>query len=268
MVEDKIIIHEKKSNYLLLLIGFAFILLNVTITLGYYIVSSVGTYMVRSNITFDFIEFSNYFTIVIYLLRWILNFAGTILFFIAGRKILLDKKYSVLLFVLLIVSSFFGLVAVIASSTLRVYWIFNVISVLIKLIALVFIILILIRNKIVSKLLLISIILFGVHILIQMIIPYARNLILSFQMVSYQPFDIAEMLVILNAVNFISMLISFVAIVLVAIYLIKAFVKNNIFKKPSLNKIISILLMVVPTLVVNSIIYVIYLVCLFVLTTI
>ena len=73
MVEDKIIIHEKKSNYLLLLIGFAFILLNVTITLGYYIVSSVGTYMVRSNITFDFMEFSNYFTIVIYLLRWILT---------------------------------------------------------------------------------------------------------------------------------------------------------------------------------------------------
>lgn len=268
MIENKIIIHEKKSNYLLLLIGFALILLNVTISLGYNIVSSVGTNIVKSDITLDFIEFSNSFAIVIYLFSWILNLAGTILFFIASRKILVDKKFSILVFVLLTVSSFSDLVMVVTSSILTIYWIFTLISFILKLVALVYMILILIRNKIMSKLLLTSIILFGVHILMQMVTPYVRNFILSFEMVSFSQFDIAKMLAILNAVNFISRLVGFVAIVLVTIYLIKAFVKNNVFSKSSLNKVISILLMVVPTLIVNTVIFVIYFVCLFVLTTI
>ena len=54
MVEDKIIIHEKKSNYFLLLIGFALIFLNVTILLVYNIVSSVGIFF-QSDITYDFV---------------------------------------------------------------------------------------------------------------------------------------------------------------------------------------------------------------------
>lgn len=266
MVEDKIIIHEKKSNDLLLLIGFALILLNVTISLGYYIVNSIGISIFKSDITLDFVEFNNYFTIVIYIFRWILNLAGTILFFIAGRKILVDKKFSILVFVLLMVSSFFNLVMAVASSILTIYWIFTVISCVFILVSLVFVMLILIRNKILSKLLLTSVILFGIHILIQAITPFVRQMILSF--VSFHKFDIGKILTTLNAVNLISRFVGFAAMVLIIIYLIRAFVKNNVFNKPSLNKIISILLMVVPTLVVNAIVYVIYFVCLFVLTNI
>ena len=265
MVEDKIIIHEKKSNYLLLMIGFALILLNVNIVLGYNIVSTIGTNMVKSYINSDFIKFNNYFAIAVYVFRMTLNIVGTILFFIAGKKILLDKKYGVLVFVLLLVSNFISFIGIFAGSL--GYW-FTVISFMLKLVVLVFMTLILIRNKILSKLLLTSIILFGNYVLSQIFTPYVRNLLLSFQMVSYQPFDIGKMYAILNVVNVIGSLIGFVAIVLVAIYLIKAFVKNNVFKKPSLNKVITILLMVVPALVVNSIIYIIYFICLFAFTNI
>jgi hypothetical protein len=85
---------------------------------------------------------------------------------------------------------------------------------------------------------------------------------------SISDFDIGQVIVILNGVNLISSYIGFAAMVLVSIYLIKSFVKNNVFRKSSLNKLIAILLMIVPTLIVNTVIYVIYLVGLFVLTTI
>ena len=162
-----------------------------------------------------------------------LNLAGTILGFIAGRKILLDKKLSILVFVILMVSSFVNLIEVFAVSS---FW-FTVISFMLKLVALVFMILILIRNKILSKLLLTSVILFGIHILIQMIIPFVSNEITSLMLVSYRQFTIAQMYATLNAVNFISRLICFAAMVLVVIYIIKSFVKNNVFSKSSLNKL-------------------------------
>lgn len=268
MVEDKIIIHEKKSNYLLLLIGFSLVLLSVTMSLGYYFINLVGISIFQADLTSDFLSFNSNFSNVIAVFSWCLNLAGTIIFFIAGRKILVEKKFSTLVFVLLMVSSFLNLIAAIASSVLTVYWIFIVISFLVKLVALVFMILILVRNKILSKLLLTSVILFGIHILIKVVTPYVREVILSLRFASYQPFDIGKMLATLNAVSLISRLVGFAAIVLVTIYLIKAFIKNNVFNKQSLNKVISILLMVVPTLVVNTIVCVIYFVCLFLLTTI
>lgn len=268
MVEDKIIIHEKKSDYLLLLIGFALTLLSVTMSLGYYFINSVGISIFQADITSDFLSFNTNFSNVISVFSWCLNIAGTIIFFIAGRRILVDKKFSILVFVILMVSSFFNVVAAMVSSVLAVYWIFIVISFLVKLVALVFMILILVRNKIFSKLLLTSVILFGIHILIQAITPYVRRMIWDLSYVSFHYFDIGKMLAILNAVSLISRFVGFAAMVLATIYLIKAFIKNNVFNKPSLNKVISILLMVVPTLVVNTIVCVIYLICLFVLTTI
>ncbi len=267
MVEDKIIIHEKKSSYLLLLIGFALILLNITISLGYHFINSIGVSIFQSDITSDFLDFYNNFSSVILLFRWLLNLAGIIIFFIAGRKILVDEKFSILVFVLLMVSSFVYFIGAFAGS-LSFSNEFIVISFLLKLSVLLFMILILVRNKIMSKLLLVSVILFGINILVQIVTPYVSNKLISLGSSSISYFDIGQVIVILNGVNLISSYIGFAAMVLVSIYLIKSFVKNNVFNKQSLNKLISILLMVVPTLVVNTVVFVIYLVGLFVLTTI
>ena len=92
MVEDKIIIHDKKINYILLIIGFALILLNITISLGYQFINSIGISIFQSDITSDFLDFYNNFSSVILLFRWLLNLTGIIIFFIAGRKILVDEK--------------------------------------------------------------------------------------------------------------------------------------------------------------------------------
>lgn len=267
MVEDKIIIHDKKINYILLIIGFALILLNITISLGYQFINIIGVSIFQSDITSDFLDFYNNFSSVILLFRWLLNLTGIIIFFIAGRKILVDEKFSILVFVLLMVSSFIYLVGSFAGSLSSSNW-FIVISFLLKLSVLVFMILILVRNKIMSKLLLVSVILFGINILVQIITPYVSNIVLRLVSSSISDFDIGQVIVILNGVNLISSYIGFAAMVLVSIYLIKSFVKNNVFRKSSLNKLIAILLMIVPTLIVNTVIYVIYLVGLFVLTTI
>jgi hypothetical protein len=143
MVEDKIIIHDKKINYILLIIGFALILLNITISLGYQFINIIGVSIFQSDITSDFLDFYNNFSSVILLFRWLLNLTGIIIFFIAGRKILVDEKFSILVFVLLMISSVIYLVGSFAGSLSSSNW-FIVISFLLKLSVLVFMILMLV----------------------------------------------------------------------------------------------------------------------------
>ena len=52
-----------------------------------------------------------------------------------------------------------------------------------------------------------------------------------------------------------------IGLILIIIYLIRSIIKNNVFRKPFLNKLIPTLLMVIPTLIVNLFTYIIYLVC-------
>ena len=250
MVENKIIIHDKKINYLMFAIGFA--LCFATVSAGYanYFYNRILVNYFKDN--YDFLIYFSQHAYYISIIFRIVNIPGIIISFIFGRKILINKRFTILVFILLLISISISLIASLPWLDLPGN-IMSIINGTFSTVIFVFILLILIRNKILSKLLIVSMIFIGVQLPIQIFAPIIRENIFRLALVSSYYFPVSEMLTILNLVILISDTLVFVGYVLVIIYLVKCFIKNNIFNIKKLNIILSLVILLGPSIILNII---------------
>lgn len=263
MVEDKIIIHDKKINYLMFAIGFALYFTLISVVFTNSIFSNVFVNLFKDD--YDFLKFYASFTYRAWLIISLISIPSTIVCFIFARKILINKKFTVLVFVLKLIEESILLINRMPWWTLPV----NIVSVITNIILiaeLVFILIILIKNNILSKLLLISIIFIGINTIVNIFMPYVRDYVLSLRFVSSYYYPVGEMMVVLNYVNFISKLINYAGYILVIVYIVKCLVKNNVFKLNKLNTLLAFVVMLAPALFCNFIMIVVYIISIFILT--
>lgn len=261
MVEDKIIIHEKKIDYILFMIGLAFLVLSITTFMGFYLLNLVTSPFIEDNFSYEFIKFINSYAGAITIFSWCLKIPAYIIMFIALRKILINKKFSILVFVLLLVHVVVYFIGRFFANMSSLDNVFYTICNVIELVVLIFMFLIINKNKILSKLLIVSMVLCCIEIVIGIFTPFVHSLIIDLMYMNNGKIDLSTSLAALNLTNLIGSYMGLIGLILIIIYLIRAIIKNNIFKKPFLNKLIPTLLMVIPTLIVNLFTYIIYLVC-------
>ena len=263
MVENKIIIHDKKINYILFAAGFSVYFALISLTFTNSIFSNIVV-----NIFQDDYEFLKFYAAFIYRLSLILslvNIPCIIICFIFARKILINKKFTVLVFVLKLVEETILLISYIPWLSLPgniVSFITNILLIVV----LVFSLIILIKNNILSKLLLVSVIFIGINVVVSIFMPYLREHVLRLGLVSSRMYPIGEMMVVLNYVNLFSNLLNYAGYILIVVYIVKCLVKNNIFKLNKLNTLLSLVMMLIPTFLCNFIMIVVYMISIFILT--
>ena len=250
MVEDKIILHEKKINYLMFAIGFAVLFSIVSAGYGNYFYNRILVNYFKDN--YDVLIYFSQHAYYISIIFKIINIPGIIISFIFARKILINKRFTIFVFILTLVNITISLIASLPWLNLPGN-IMSIITGTFSTVVFVFILLILIRNKILSKLLIVSMIFIGVQLPIQIFAPFIRENILSLGLVSSYHSPVSEMLTILNLVILISDTLVFVGYVLVIIYLVKCFIKNNIFNIKKLNIILSLVILLGPSIILNII---------------
>lgn len=250
MVEDKIIIHEKKINYLMFAIGFAVLFSTVSAGYGNYFYNRILVNYFKDN--YDVLIYFSQHAYYISIIFKIINIPGIIISFIFARKILINKRFTIFVFILTLVNITISLIASLPWLNLPGN-IMSIINGTFSTVIFVFILLIIIRNKILSKLLIVSMIFRGVQLPIQILAPFIRENIFRLGLVSSYRFPVSEMFTILNLVILISDTLVFVGYILVIIYLVKCFIKNNIFNIKKLNIILSLVILLGPSIILNII---------------
>ena len=145
MVENKIIIHDKKINYLMFAIGFALYFTLISVVFTNSIFSNIFVNLFKDD--YDFLKFYALFMYRTGLIISLISIPSIIVCFIFARKILINKKFTVLVFVLKLIEESILLINRIPWWSLPV----NIISVITNIILiaeLVFILIILIKNNI------------------------------------------------------------------------------------------------------------------------
>lgn len=261
MVEDKIIIFEKKIDYILLFISVIMFLLSITPFIHVNLLYEIEKFFFGDVIIYDihYVILGVSLMLVVYLFSFAFKIAGIILLYVSLKNILINKKYNTLLFIMFLVGVVFNFIALFSHN---VY--LTAIGYLIYIFILCLILVIVKQNNILSKLLVTATVIFSVNIIISGASKIVGNILDDKYMGSedliLSSFSVAEFSEIIYGVNSVNSLILLSGIVLIIIYVIRCICKNNIFVKKSLNKLIPTIITVGSVLILNIAFTIAYLV--------
>lgn len=254
MVDEHIIIHNRKVDYILLMVAVALGMISTIVSNSFSdFINVIRLFEDGSYNSNSIIVLSNYQQ-MISLFFVLFSLAAIILKFISLKNILINKRFVLVVFILRLVDWTINFL-----NTCRVfdktYYFVNILSVLISISVVILLLLILIKNKILSPLTLIIIIFMGsssslnlLHSVLYSVYLYSGDLHM----------DIGTYITMLNYIATFAKLLSNVAAILTVIYLVKCICKNNIFKKPVFNTLIPLGSFIVPATVLSNIFCIIY----------
>lgn len=254
MVDEHIIIHNRKVDYILLMVAVALGMISTIVSNSFSdFINVIRLFDDGSFNSNSIIVLSNYQQ-MISLFFVTFSLAAIILKFISLKNILINKRFVLVVFILRLVDWTINFL-----NTCRVfdkaYYLVNILSVLISISVIVFLLLILIKNKILSPLTLIIIIFMGASSSVNLLHSVLYSVYLNSGDLHM---DIATYITMLNYIATFAKLLSNVAAILTVIYLVKCICKNNIFKKPVFNTLIPLGSFIVPATVLSNIFCIIY----------
>lgn len=260
MVEDKIIISEKKIDYILLFISVIMFLLSITTFIHVNLIYELEELFFGDVIIYDtrYVILSVSLMLVVYFFSFAFKIVGIILLYFSFKKILINKKYNILLFIIFLVGVVFNFIALFSHNAYL-----TGIGYLIYIFLLCLILIIVKQNNILSKLLFTAAVTFGVNIIISGASKVVGNIIgnkyMSSEDLILSSFSVAEFNEIIYSVNSVNSLILLSGIVLIIIYVIRCICKNNIFVKKPLNKLIPTIITVGSVVIFNIAFTIVYL---------
>lgn len=254
MVDEHIIIHNRKVDYILLMVAVALGMISTIVSNSFSdfinVIRMFDDGSINSN---SIIVLSNYQQ-MISLFFVTFSLAAIILKFISLKNILINKRFVLVVFILRLVDWTINFL-----NTCRVfdkaYYVVNILSVLISISVIILLLFILIKNKILSPLTLIIIIFMGASSSLNLL----HSVLYSVYFNSGDlHIDMGTYITMLNYIATFARLFSSVAAILTVIYLVKCICKNNIFKKPVFNTLIPLGSFIVPATVLSNIFCIIY----------
>lgn len=254
MVDEHIIIHNRKVDYILLMVAVALGMISTIVSNSFSdFINVIRMFDDGSFNSNSIIVLSNYQQ-MISLFFVLFSLGAIILKFLSLKNILINKRFVLVVFILRLVDWTINFL-----NTCRVfdkaYYVVNILSVLISISVIILLLLILIKNKILSPLTLIIIIFMGSSSSLNLL----HSVLYSVYFNSGDlHMDISTYITMLNYIATFAKLFSNVAAILTVIYLVKCICKNNIFKKPVLNTLIPLGSFIVPATVLSNIFCIIY----------
>lgn len=254
MVDEHIIIHNRKVDYILLMVAVALGMISTIVSNSFSdFINVIRLFEDGSYNSNSIIVLSNYQQ-MISLFFVLFSLAAIILKFISLKNILINKRFVLVVFILRLVDWTINFL-----NTCRVfdkaYYLVNILSVLISISVIILLLLILIKNKILSPLTLIIIIFMGSSSSLNLLHSVLYSVYLNSGDLHM---DIGTYITMLNYIATFAKLLSNVAAILTVIYLVKCICKNNIFKKPVFNTLIPLGSFIVPATVLSNIFCIIY----------
>jgi hypothetical protein len=254
MVDEHIIIHNRKVDYILLMVAVALGMISTIVSNSFSdFINVIRMFDDGSFNSNSIIVLSNYQQ-MISLFFVLFSLGAIILKFLSLKNILINKRFVLVVFILRLVDWTINFL-----NTCRVfdkaYYLVNILSVLISISVIILLLLILIKNKILSPLTLIIIIFMGSSSSLNLL----HSVLYSVYFNSGDlHMDISTYITMLNYIAAFAKLFSNVASILTVIYLVKCICKNNIFKKPVFNTLIPLGSFIVPATVLSNIFCIIY----------
>lgn len=254
MVDEHIIIHNRKVDYILLMVAVALGMISTIVSNSFSdFINVIRMFDDGSFNSNSIIVLSNYQQ-MISLFFVLFSLGAIILKFLSLKNILINKRFVLVVFILRLVDWTINFL-----NTCRVfdkaYYLVNILSVLISISVIILLLLILIKNKILSPLTLIIIIFMGSSSSLNLL----HSVLYSVYFNSGDlHMDISTYITMLNYIAAFAKLFSNVAAILTVIYLVKCICKNNIFKKPVFNTLIPLGSFIVPATVLSNIFCIIY----------
>lgn len=254
MVDEHIIIHNRKVDYILLMVAVALGMISTIVSNSFSdFINVIRMFDDGSFNSNSIIVLSNYQQ-MISLFFILFSLGAIILKFLSLKNILINKRFVLVVFILRLVDWTINFL-----NTCRVfdkaYYLVNILSVLISISVIILLLLILIKNKILSPLTLIIIIFMGSSSSVNLL----HSVLYSVYFNSGDlHMDISTYITMLNYIAILAKLFSNVASILTVIYLVKCICKNNIFKKPVFNTLIPLGSFIVPATVLSNIFCIIY----------
>jgi hypothetical protein len=254
MVDEHIIIHNRKVDYILLMVAVALGMISTIVSNSFSdFINVIRMFDDGSFNSNSIIVLSNYQQ-MISLFFVTFSLGAIILKFLSLKNILINKRFVLVVFILRLVDWTINFL-----NTCRVfdkaYYVVNILSVLISISVIILLLFILIKNKILSPLTLIIIIFMGSSSSLNLL----HSVLYSVYFNSGDlHMDMGTYITMLNYIAAFAKLFSNVAAILTVIYLVKCICKNNIFKKPVFNTLIPLGSFIVPATVLSNIFCIIY----------
>jgi hypothetical protein len=254
MVDEHIIIHNRKVDYILLMVAVALGMISTIVSNSFSdFINVIRMFDDGSFNSNSIIVLSNYQQ-MISLFFVLFSLGAIILKFLSLKNILINKRFVLVVFILRLVDWTINFL-----NTCRVfdkaYYLVNILSVLISISVIILLLLILIKNKILSPLTLIIIIFMGSSSSLNLLHSVLYSVYFNS---SDLHMDRSTYIRMLNYIAAFAKLFSNVAAILTVIYLVKCICKNNIFKKPVFNTLIPLGSFIVPATVLSNIFCIIY----------
>jgi hypothetical protein len=254
MVDEHIIIHNRKIDYILLMVAVALGMISTIVSNSFSDFINVIRMFDDGSFNSDSIIVLSNYQQMISLFFILFSLGAIILKFLSLKNILINKRFVLVVFILRLVDWTINFL-----NTCRVfdkaYYLVNILSVLISISVIILLLLILIKNKILSPLTLIIIIFMGSSSSVNLL----HSVLYSVYFNSGDlHMDISTYITMLNYIAAFAKLFSNVAAILTVIYLVKCICKNNIFKKPVFNTLIPLGSFIVPATVLSNIFCIIY----------
>lgn len=254
MVDEHIIIHNRKVDYILLMVAIVLGMINLIVTNSFSNFTMLIRLFDEKNFTADSVLLMSYFNSAINIFFLIFSIASTILMYISLKNILIDNSFLLVIFVLRLVILTISVLQLNGVFYTLIYYV-NVLVELMNICIVVFILLLLIKNKILSGLTLSIVIVIGIGNFLNLIGSALYSVYFNNGDIN---FVVAKFVTMINYISLLSKQLLIVGGILTVIYLVKCICKNNIFKKPVFNTLIPLGSFIIPSTILSNIFCIIY----------